>query len=99
MCAGRFGFHRLHRQIEPRVDELRASSAAFDALWRNNDIQAYGEGRKHLRHPASGMLVLDYSSFIVDGRPDLSRVVYSPVSAGDAARIKALIEALPAAAQ
>ena len=42
-----------------------------------------------------GSLAMEYSSFAVDGRPELSMIVYNPVTADDAARIRQLMAALP----
>jgi hypothetical protein len=44
-----------------------------------------------LHHPVAGWLALEYSSFAVDSRPDLSMVVYNPATPDDAARITALV--------
>ena len=58
------------------VDELCRLSPEFEALWRENDVVgAHGDGVKQLRHPVLGLIALEYSSFAVDGRPDLSMVV------------------------
>jgi len=38
-------------------------------MWRDNHVRTYGEGTKHLRHPAAGLIALEYSAFAVDGRP------------------------------
>jgi transcriptional regulator with XRE-family HTH domain len=81
--------------VKAFVDELSRLSPEFDALWRDNDVRNYGEGSKQLRHPAAGLLALEYSSFAVDGRPDLGMVIYSPATPEDAERIRALIKALP----
>jgi hypothetical protein len=35
---------------------------------------------------------LDYSSFAVDGRPDLSLVIYNPAPAADADKIRSLVK-------
>ncbi len=81
--------------VKAFVDDLSRLSPEFDALWRDNDVRNYGEGSKQLRHPAAGLLALEYSSFAVDGRPDLGMVIYSPATPEDAERIRALIKALP----
>jgi hypothetical protein len=60
-------------------------------MWRDHAVRSYGEGSKHIRHPRAGLIGLEYSSFAVDGRPDLGMVVYSPATAADAAKIRALI--------
>lgn len=79
--------------MKPLVDELCLASPEFAAMWRDNDVRDFGEGVKRLRHPELGELSLEYSSFAVDGRPDLSMLIYNPVGEGDAERIRALIAA------
>jgi transcriptional regulator with XRE-family HTH domain len=73
------------------IDELSASSPDFARLWRANDVGAYGGGIKQLRHPIAGIVSLEYSTFVVDGRPDLSLVVYNPVTPDDRERVKSLL--------
>ena len=88
------------RNVEALVDELCHVSPEFEAMWRDNDVRAHGEGTKTLLHPQVGKMVFDYSAFAVDGRPDLAMVVYSPATAADMERVKALLRTrLPAAAQ
>ncbi|WP_186019590.1 helix-turn-helix transcriptional regulator [Burkholderia gladioli] len=79
-------------EVGDLVDELCGISAEFEALWRDNEVLSHGEGDgvKHLRHPLLGSIELEYSAFAVDGRPDLGVIVYTPVDAGMAARIRAL---------
>lgn len=73
--------------------ELCQLSAEFAALWRDNDVRMHGDGTKGLRHPTQGTVALEYSSFAVDGRPDLWMVVYNPVTATDAQRVQAIVAA------
>jgi transcriptional regulator with XRE-family HTH domain len=77
-------------EVEPLVDELCRLSPEFKALWRDNDVRTYGEGVKHIRHPVLGPIAFEYSAFAVDGRPDLSMVVYNPVTPADAEKIRSL---------
>jgi transcriptional regulator with XRE-family HTH domain len=81
------------RSVQAMVDELCERSADFAALWKEHDVRAHSEGTKHLRHPAAGTIAVEYSSFAVDGRPDLAMVVYNPLTPDDAGRIQQLIEA------
>jgi transcriptional regulator with XRE-family HTH domain len=83
-------------EVEPLVDELCRLSPEFRAMWRDNDIRSHGEVVKHIRHPVLGPLAFEYSAFAVDGRPDLSMVVYNPATPADADRISSLIETAPA---
>jgi transcriptional regulator with XRE-family HTH domain len=77
-------------EVEPLVDELCRLSPEFDMMWRDNDVRNYGDGVKHLRHPILGAIAFEYSSFVVDGRPDLTMVVYNPATGEDAARVRSL---------
>ncbi|MFT8245902.1 helix-turn-helix transcriptional regulator [Roseomonas sp. BN140053] len=79
------------------VEELCQRSPDFAAMWRSNDVRSHGEGLKQLRHPVLGPIAIEYSAFAVDGRPDLSMVIYNPVTPADAERIAALIGPAPAA--
>jgi transcriptional regulator with XRE-family HTH domain len=79
-------------EVEPLVDELCRLSPDFKAMWRDNDVRApHGEAVKHIRHPVLGPLAFEYSAFSVDGRTDLSLVVYNPATPEDADRIKSLL--------
>jgi transcriptional regulator with XRE-family HTH domain len=83
-------------KVKALVEELRRLSPEFAALWANNDVQStYGEIAKTLRHPLAGLITLEYSSFAVDGRPDLDMVIYNPATPADAERIKSLIDSRP----
>jgi transcriptional regulator with XRE-family HTH domain len=82
-------------EVEPLVDELCRLSPEFKAMWRDNDVRSPGEGVKHMRHPLLGPLALEYSVFAVDGRSDLSMVVYNPATPGDAEKIRSLIGSAP----
>jgi transcriptional regulator with XRE-family HTH domain len=75
------------------VEELCQSSPAFAAMWRDNDVSIYGEGVKEIVHPIAGPLAFDYSTFAVDGRPDLAMVIYNPATRADAERVRALVQA------
>jgi transcriptional regulator with XRE-family HTH domain len=79
-------------EVEPLVDELCRLSPEFKAMWRDNDVRSHGEGIKHIRHPVLGSLAFEYSAFAVDGRPDLSMVVYNPATPADVDKIRSLIE-------
>jgi hypothetical protein len=43
------------------------------------------------RHPILGPIAMEYSAFAVDGRPDLSMIVFNPVAGSDVDRVCALI--------
>lgn len=78
-------------EVQQLIEDLSRSSPEFDALWRENDIVSHGGGLKTFRHPAVGVLSMEYSSFAVDGRPDLTLVIYQPATAEDTGRVKELL--------
>jgi transcriptional regulator with XRE-family HTH domain len=78
--------------VEPLVDELCRLSPEFKVMWGDNDLRSHGEAVKHIKHPVLGPIGFEYSAFAVDGRPDLSMVVYNPVTQADLDRIRSLIE-------
>ena len=83
-------------EVGELVNELCLLSPDFDALWRANDVLVHGEGVKRLRHPILGLIELEYSSFAVDGRPDLGMVVYNPATSAVADQIRSLAASRPA---
>jgi hypothetical protein len=46
-----------------------------------------------MQHAVLGTIAFEYSVFAVDGRPDLSMVVYNPTRPEDLERIASLVEA------
>ena len=74
------------------IEELSAESPDFAAMWREHDVRNWGEGAKQLKLPRGGTIGLEFSSFTVDGRPDLGLVVYSPATPADTDKIKALLK-------
>ena len=83
------------KNVEALVDELSRLSPEFAAMWRDNDVRSHGDGLKTLHHPVVGPLTMEYSAFAVDGRPDLSMVIYNPATPADAERVRTLINAPP----
>lgn len=80
-----------HADIDMLVAALCADSPEFAAMWVDTDVRSYGDGTKHLRHPQAGTIAMEFSSFTVDGRPDLGLVVYHPVTQADADKVRALL--------
>jgi transcriptional regulator with XRE-family HTH domain len=78
--------------VQELVDELRRLSPEFEMMWRENDVRTHGGGTKHLRHPVAGLLALDYSAFSIDGRPDLSLVIYNPATPKDVNKVRGLLK-------
>ncbi|MGF6919175.1 hypothetical protein OKW28_003372 [Paraburkholderia sp. 40] len=65
-------------------------------MWRENQVFGHSEGQhvKRLLHPAFGTIEMEYSLFAVDGRPDLSMLVYTPLDARIAARIRSTVSSI-----
>ena len=78
-------------EVEPLVDELCQLSPEFKAMWRDNEVLSHGEAVKHIRHPVLGPIAFEYSAFAVDGRPDLSLLIYNPATPADAEKIGAMV--------
>lgn len=79
-------------EIGPLVAELSRLSPDFKRMWEENVVQGpHGEVVKHIRHALLGELAFEYSAFAVDGRSDLSMVIYNPASEADAAKLKSLL--------
>jgi len=78
--------------IAPLVEELARLSPEFKAMWRDNELPgAHGEAIKRIRHPTLGPLGFEFSAFAVDGRTDLTMVVYNPATPEDARKIGSLL--------
>ena len=73
------------------VAELSRLSSEFEALWQDNDVVAHGEGVKRIHHPDAGLLAMEFSSFAVEGRPELGMIVYNPATPADAERLRSLL--------
>ena len=76
----------------PMKRELSQSSTEFRKLWQDNEVVAHAEGVKRIRHPKAGMVHLEFSSFSVEGRPDLGMIVYNPVRDMDGEKIRDLMQ-------
>jgi transcriptional regulator with XRE-family HTH domain len=78
--------------VKALVEEMSILSPEFAEMWKENEVQTHGGGTKQLRHPTAGLLTMEYSAFAVDGRPDLTLVIYNPATAKDAGKIRKLMK-------
>jgi len=74
------------------VNELSRLSPEFERMWKDNEVRNHGGGTKQLRHPTAGLITMEYSAFAVDGRPELTLVIYNPLAPKDVARVRALVK-------
>ncbi|MGM9480853.1 helix-turn-helix transcriptional regulator [Roseateles sp. NT4] len=78
--------------VQALVDELSAANAEFAAMWSELDVrEGYGEMAKLIHHPVAGAISLEYSGLAVEGRPDLTMIVYHPATPADEARVRQLL--------
>lgn len=79
--------------VEPFVAELSRSSPVFQQMWNDTAVRGpHGEAIKHIRHPVLGPFSFEFSIFAVDGRTDLSMIVYNPTEVGALDRIRSLLD-------
>ena len=74
------------------VDELCRLSPEFKTMWLDSEVRHHGERVKHIKHPVLGRVTFEYSAFAVDGRPDLSLVVYNPTTPELLDQIRSIID-------
>jgi transcriptional regulator with XRE-family HTH domain len=82
----------LSAEVTKLVAELSRLSPEFAALWQDNEVVSHGEGIKRIYHPDAGLLAMEYSSFAVEGRPELGMIIYNPASAEDAERLRVMLD-------
>ena len=79
-------------EVAAMVDELSRSSPSFKAMWHENEVSDSGHAMKELRHPSLGTISFEVSIFGVDGRQDLTMMVFLPANTDVARRIERLLE-------
>ncbi|MBS1101690.1 helix-turn-helix domain-containing protein [Gluconobacter sp. Dm-62] len=81
-------------EIIPLVTDLCRLSPEFHTMWHENSVtEAPVDVVKHIDHPVLGPFAFEHSTFSVDGRPDLTLVVYNPATPADAEKLKVTINA------
>src|SRR5262245_41090936 len=78
-------------EVASPVAERCAGSPELAAMWQEHDVLTHGDGMKQIRHPVLGHIAFEYSAFAVDGRPDLSLLVYNPATPADAEKISSMV--------
>jgi transcriptional regulator with XRE-family HTH domain len=80
-------------EAQPLIAELCQLSPEFCMMWRENDVSGvHTEAVKHMLHPILGPLAFEFSTFAVDGRTDLSMLVYNPTTPEDIHKIRSQME-------
>jgi transcriptional regulator with XRE-family HTH domain len=73
------------------VEKLSAAYPKFRKLWLEHDLSNNFEGIKTLHISTSGPITFEYATFAVDGKPNLSLVVFNPATPEDRARMRSLL--------
>jgi transcriptional regulator with XRE-family HTH domain len=79
-------------EVTKLVMELSRLSPEFEALWQDNDVVAHHEGVKRIHHPDAGLLAMEFSSFAIEGRPELGMIIYNPATPDDTERLRMLLD-------
>ena len=78
--------------VQAMVEELCAANAEFAAMWSELEVrEGYGEVAKLINHPVAGPISLEYSGLAVEGRPDLTMIIYHPATPADEALVRQLL--------
>jgi transcriptional regulator with XRE-family HTH domain len=72
------------------ITELQRRSPEFACWWSQHEVQGRQDGQKELIHPRVGSLVLEHSTFQIDGSPGLKMVVYLPACDETAKKLEQL---------
>jgi len=83
----------MREETRALIEELSASSTDFRHIWAGQDVGGSGEHSKRIRHPEAGLVCFEYSTFSVEGHPDLALVVFNPATDDDRAKIDRLLAA------
>jgi transcriptional regulator with XRE-family HTH domain len=76
---GYYAKQRGDATLEALVRELQDRSAEFRLWWRRHDVLPSAEGIKVLRLKGKGDVVMEHTSFTVNGEPDLTLLIHAPL--------------------
>lgn len=76
MEAGR---HPNDPSLTQLIGELSTRSPEFRRLWARHDVSFHRSGRKQLRHPAVGVIDLEFEAMELPSDPNLTLLVYAVV--------------------
>ncbi|HCI6029830.1 TPA: helix-turn-helix domain-containing protein [Klebsiella quasipneumoniae subsp. quasipneumoniae] len=80
-------------ETDQLIAELSQQSVEFARFWQSHDVAGHGEGYKRIHHPQMGPLDLEFTSFAVEARPDLSLLVFNPATTESQRKIHGLLQA------
>lgn len=62
------------------MDELTEKSKEFQLWWPRHDIMGTPIGKKEIRHPKAGIMVMEHITFQVYDNPELKVTMYRPLN-------------------
>lgn len=71
------GSHPDDRGLQELIALLLEQSPEFRAWWAEHGVYQRTHGRKHLRHPVAGEVVVDYETLLLPGDPDQTLFIFT----------------------
>jgi PAS domain-containing protein len=87
-----YASHIDDARTQELVEELRATSSAFEAAWQQHGVREYPEGIREIVHPIAGTLLLAPALYGVTESPGLKIMVFTATDASTEARVASLTE-------
>jgi transcriptional regulator with XRE-family HTH domain len=81
----------MTREAQLFVEDMSQKSEEFRLLWEEQEVTGHGGGTKRIEHAKVGLMTLEFSTFAVDGRPDLALVMFNPATDEDREKIRRLM--------
>lgn len=92
-----------HAAGDPRFDELirelEERCPIFRSIWNGPEITGHSQGCQVLHHPVWGDIVLEHTSYVVEGAANLQVIIHVPVGAESVAKIDAIARGATAPSQ
>jgi len=83
----------MKTEAQELIRELYERSPEFNALWADTEVVGMSEGAKQPHHPQAGVINLEFSTFTVEGCPELAMVLCNPVVPVVANKVEELLAA------
>lgn len=78
-----YGRHAGDPDFANLIDRLAAANPVFAEWWSMREVLQPVLGHKRIDHPVAGRMLFEYSSFSVDGQPDMKLIVFTPLADND----------------
>ena len=74
-------------EFQRLIELLQRDSPEFQRWWPQREVLLPLTGQKRINHPVVGRMVFEFSSFSVNGSPDMKLVVFTPLEENTASRL------------